>query len=220
MAAVRGRRDVAPRAGVKPTTSSSEEVRFRSGEVTLAGTFVASSDAGGAALILTGSGRLDRDSNGRGFRGRISPAIAGGDACAAIGWLAGRCPGLPLYAVGHSEGALHVAHLAAEDKVAGAVLIACPARTGGDPDVAGRADRPDASGSSEGDPQGSGTRDQRWPRHASSTRGRRCDREPRRGAVRTSGVRGPQSHPPPGPRLKGATCLSEGAPRARGARRS
>jgi len=144
-------------------TLTSEEVRFQSGDVALAGTFADAPDATAAAVILTGSGRLDRDSNGPRFRAQISPAVAqalashgvaslrydkrgvgksGGDyfeagltdnyadACAAVAWLAVRCPALPVYAAGHSEGALHVAHLAAEDKVSGAVLIACPARTG------------------------------------------------------------------------------------------
>jgi len=144
-------------------TLTSEEVRLQSGDVALAGTFADTPDATAAAVILTGSGRLDRDSNGPRFRGQISPALAetlashgvaplrydkrgvgksGGDyfdtgmtdnyadARAAVDWLAVRCPALPVYAVGHSEGALHVAHLAAEDKVAGAVLIACPARIG------------------------------------------------------------------------------------------
>ena len=140
-----------------------EEVRFQSTDVSLAGTFVDTAGAEAAALILTGSGPLDRDSNGGRFRGEISSAIAraldqhgassmrydkrgagksGGsyfdagmtenyaDACAAIGWLRVRCPDLPLYVIGHSEGALHAAHLAADNKVAGAVLIACPARRG------------------------------------------------------------------------------------------
>jgi hypothetical protein len=132
--------------------------------VTLAGTFLDTPDAGAVALILTGSGPLDRDSNARRFRGEINSAIAraldgrglasslrydkrgagrsGGDyfeagmtenyadACAALGWLATRAPDRPVYAIGHSEGAVHVAHLAADGKVAGAVLIACPARTG------------------------------------------------------------------------------------------
>jgi pimeloyl-ACP methyl ester carboxylesterase len=52
------------------------------------------------------------------------------DACAAVGWLATRAGGRPLYAVGHSEGALDVAHLAADERVAGAILIGCPARRG------------------------------------------------------------------------------------------
>lgn len=142
-----------------------EEVRFESDGVALAGTFVGPGIAGAraAALILAGSGPLDRDSNGPRFRGQISPAIvdalaargvaslrydkrgagrSGGDyfdaglnenyadACAAIGWLASRTPGWPIYAIGHSEGGLHAAHLAADDTVAGAVLIASSARSG------------------------------------------------------------------------------------------
>jgi hypothetical protein len=141
----------------------SEEVRFENDGVFLAGTFVEPSGATALALILTGSGRLDRDSNGRGFRGQISSAIgdaiascgvaslrydkrgagqSGGDyfetgfgdnfadACAAVDLLAARADGRPVYVIGHSEGAVHAAHLAADGKVAGAVLIACPARTG------------------------------------------------------------------------------------------
>jgi uncharacterized protein len=141
----------------------SEEVRFESGAVSLAGTLVEPPGARAVALVLTGSGRLDRDSNGRRFRGQISPAIAealagcgvaslrydkrgagesGGDyfeaglsdnyadACAAVDLLATRASGRPIYVVGHSEGAVHAAHLAADGKVAAAVLIACPARTG------------------------------------------------------------------------------------------
>lgn len=144
-------------------TEVAEEVRFESGGVSLAGTFVDPGDAQGMALILTGSGRLDRDSNGRFFRGRISPAIAGAlaargvaslrydkrgagqsggdffgagvsenyaDAVAAAGWLATRAAGRPIFGIGHSEGALHVARLAADGKAAGAVLIACAARRG------------------------------------------------------------------------------------------
>jgi uncharacterized protein len=141
----------------------SEEVRFESEGVLLAGTYVDPSDAKAGALILTGSGPLDRDSNGPRFRGQVNPEIAQalaihgvaslrydkrgagrsrgdyfeagvtenyGDACAAVGWLATRSPDLPIYAIGHSEGAMHGARLAADGKVAGAVLIACPARRG------------------------------------------------------------------------------------------
>jgi uncharacterized protein len=141
----------------------SEEVRFESGAVSLAGTLVEPPAARAVALVLTGSGRLDRDSNGRRFRGQISPAIAealagcgvaslrydkrgagesGGDyfeaglsdnyadACAAVDLLATRASGRPIYVVGHSEGAVHAAHLAADGNAAAAVLIACPARTG------------------------------------------------------------------------------------------
>jgi alpha-beta hydrolase superfamily lysophospholipase len=141
----------------------SEEVRFESAGVSLAGTFVDPAAARADALILSGSGRLDRDSNGPRFRGEINSAIAealaardvaslrydkrgagesGGDfyaagvsdnyadACAAVDSLATRASGRPIYAIGHSEGALHVARLASDGKVAGAVLIAGQARRG------------------------------------------------------------------------------------------
>jgi uncharacterized protein len=143
----------------------SEEVHFQSGDTALAGTLGEPSDARAAALILTGSGPLDRDSNGPHFQGQISPAIAdavadqrvaslrydkrgvggsGGnyydtgmtdnyaDASAAIDWLGARYPRIPVFAIGHSEGALHAAHLAADGKVAGAALVACAARRGED----------------------------------------------------------------------------------------
>ena len=51
-------------------------------------------------------------------------------AVAATGWLASRAAGHPVFGIGHSEGALHVAHLAADQLLAGAVLIACAARRG------------------------------------------------------------------------------------------
>src|SRR5580693_8474705 len=51
-------------------------------------------------------------------------------ARAALGWLAGRVPGVPLLAVGHSEGALYGAELAADGAVAGAVLLSAGARPG------------------------------------------------------------------------------------------
>lgn len=143
--------------------SLAEEVRFENAGVTLAGTFVDPGEARAVALILTGSGRLDRDSNSRAFRGQINSAIAEAlaahgiaslrydkrgagassgdfyaaglndnyaDAQAAVDWLARRSAGRPLYGIGHSEGALHVAHLGADGKLAGAVLIACAARRG------------------------------------------------------------------------------------------
>jgi pimeloyl-ACP methyl ester carboxylesterase len=52
------------------------------------------------------------------------------DARAALGWLAGRVPGVPLLAVGHSEGAWYAAELAADGAVAGAVLLSAGARPG------------------------------------------------------------------------------------------
>lgn len=52
------------------------------------------------------------------------------DARAALGWLAARAEGLPLLAVGHSEGAFYAAELAADQAVAGAALVAMGARPG------------------------------------------------------------------------------------------
>jgi uncharacterized protein len=50
------------------------------------------------------------------------------DARAALGWLAARTGGLPLLAIGASEGAWYAAELAADHVVAGAVLLAGGAR--------------------------------------------------------------------------------------------
>jgi uncharacterized protein len=147
-------------------TVGSEEVQiFRTNDVTLVGTFAAVAGARACALVLSGSGRVDRHSNVRGLKLGINPAIAtalasigvstfcfdkrgsgssGGDfltatmtdnyqdAAAAFGWLRTREPDLPAFAIGHSEGALHAARLAAdgEQAVNGVVLIACPARRG------------------------------------------------------------------------------------------
>lgn len=54
------------------------------------------------------------------------------DAHAALGWLAARTAGLPLLAIGHSEGTYYAARLAADGEAAGAVLLSGPARTGGE----------------------------------------------------------------------------------------
>jgi uncharacterized protein len=124
-----------------------------------------------AAVLITGSGKINRDSDARlGRRGpvvlrtgitrQVAEALAtvnvaalrydkrgvgasGGDylragltdtladARAALRWLAGRFPELPLLAVGLSEGTWHAARLAADEKtVAGTVLLGAPARTG------------------------------------------------------------------------------------------
>lgn len=52
------------------------------------------------------------------------------DVQAALRWLARRCPGLPLLAVGHSEGCYYAARLAADGQVAGAALLSGSPRTG------------------------------------------------------------------------------------------
>jgi uncharacterized protein len=143
-----------------------EEVTFYSGGCAIAGTFTETADPVAAALLITGGGRSDRNSDVRlpgGWMLRIGvdKAIAGAlaeagasvlrydkrgvgasggdylragmddrraDARAALAWLAVRAGGLPLIAVGLSEGAWYAAELAADDAVAGAVLLGGGAR--------------------------------------------------------------------------------------------
>jgi pimeloyl-ACP methyl ester carboxylesterase len=139
------------------------EVSFRSDGLVLAGTFVEASAPVAAALLLVGSGRIDRDSNAPRLRLAITDAIARAlqearisslrydkrgagasegdflrtglyencaDARSALAWLTAPADGLPLFAVGHSEGALHAAQLAAEGRVTGAVLVSMSPRRG------------------------------------------------------------------------------------------
>jgi hypothetical protein len=54
------------------------------------------------------------------------------DVRAATDWLAAKTSGLPLVAVGHSEGTYYAAQLAADGQAAGAVLLSGAARPGGD----------------------------------------------------------------------------------------
>ncbi len=147
---------------------SGEEVSFDSGGCSLAGTFTAAASPVAAALLITGSGRTDRDSNARLSGGRmlrigvdraVAEALAGAhvstlrydkrgvgasggdylrvgmaqrlaDARAGLGWLAARSAGLPLLAVGASEGTYHAARLAADGAVAGVVLLSGSVRRG------------------------------------------------------------------------------------------
>jgi pimeloyl-ACP methyl ester carboxylesterase len=139
------------------------DVSFTSDGLTLAGTYAEAPSPVAAALLLSGSGRLDRDSNAPRLRLAITDAIARAlldarvsslrydkrgagssegdfmavglrdnitDARSALAWLTGRADGLPLFVVGHSEGALHAARLAAEGPVAGAVLLSISPRRG------------------------------------------------------------------------------------------
>lgn len=143
-----------------------EEVTFCSGGCAIAGTFTEAADPVVAALLITGGGRSDRNSDarlpgGRMLRIGVDKAIAGAlaeagasalrydkrgvgasggeylragmddrraDARAALGWLAARAGGLPLLAIGLSEGAWYAAELAADGAVAGAVLLGSGAR--------------------------------------------------------------------------------------------
>lgn len=54
------------------------------------------------------------------------------DVRAARDWLAAKAAGLPLLAIGHSEGTYYAAQLAADGQAAGIVLLSGPARPGGD----------------------------------------------------------------------------------------
>jgi pimeloyl-ACP methyl ester carboxylesterase len=149
---------------------SSREVTFDSGGCVIAGTYAAATNPVAAALLITGSGKTDRDSDVHlplhqmlrgGITRQISDALAaagvstlrydkrgvgasGGaylaagmdqrmtDAGAALGWLATAAAGLPLLAVGHSEGTYYAARLAADGRLAGAVLLSGSVRRGED----------------------------------------------------------------------------------------
>lgn len=148
------------------------DVRFDSDGYPIAGTFtpVPAPAPVAAALVITGSGKLNRDSDAMlrdtgmpllrtGVTRQVAAALnavgvltlrydkrgvgaSGGDylragmatnfadARAGLDWLAGHAAGLPVLAVGLSEGAYHAARLAAQQKVAGTVLLGAPARTG------------------------------------------------------------------------------------------
>ena len=143
--------------------AGSVDVRFSSDGCTLAGTYTEAAAPIAAALVLAGSGRVNRDSDARLMRTGVTRAVAEAlaaahvsslrydkrgigasegdyyragmadvltDAHAAFGWLAGRAPGLPLLVVGHSEGAIHAAEMAADPDVAAVVLLSMPAQPG------------------------------------------------------------------------------------------
>ncbi len=145
-------------------------VAFRSAGITIAGTVLlppADQPVLAAAVVITGSGPLDRDGSDRHAPIDVSRQLAdhltrtgvatlrfdkrgvaasGGDfltaglwdnvddARAAVESLAAQpeCHGVPLVAIGHSEGAMIVAALAAEPEsiIDGAVLLAGPTKSG------------------------------------------------------------------------------------------
>ncbi len=140
-----------------------EEIHFASAGITLAGTFAPVPEPVAAALLITGSGKLNRDSDARAIKTRVTKQLAEGLAAAqvstlrydkpgigasggsylhagmadnraaahaAAAWLSERAAGLPVFAVGHSEGTYYAAQLAADGVVAGAVLLGAPARSG------------------------------------------------------------------------------------------
>jgi pimeloyl-ACP methyl ester carboxylesterase len=147
-----------------------QDVRFDSDGCALAGTYLEAEYPTAAALLITGSGKTDRDSDaalvlGMKLRIGVTRSIAesladagvsslrydkrgvgasGGDfyrtgmterltdARAALEWLRDRAGGVPLIAIGHSEGTFYAAQLAADGAVAGAVLLSGPVHTGGE----------------------------------------------------------------------------------------
>jgi uncharacterized protein len=149
---------------------TTEDVTFDSGGCALAGTYVEAEHPTAAALLITGSGKTDRDSDaalplGLTLRIGVSSFVAdamqaagvsslrydkrgvgksGGDcyrtgmtqrladARAALDWLRHRSGGLPLIAIGHSEGTFYAARLAADGALAGAILLSGPTHTGGE----------------------------------------------------------------------------------------
>lgn len=149
---------------------SSREVTFDSGGCVIAGTYAEAPNPVAAALLITGSGKTDRDSDVHlplhqmlrgGITRQISDALvaagvsalrydkrgvgaSGGDyltagmdqrmtdAGAALGWLAATAAGLPLLAVGHSEGTYYAARLAADGQLVGAVLLSGSVKRGED----------------------------------------------------------------------------------------
>jgi alpha-beta hydrolase superfamily lysophospholipase len=153
-----------------PGTPDERVIRFASGDTMLGGTLVTpglGEPVRGAAVVLTGSGALDRDGSQQRAPLDVSRQLAaslaatgvatlrydkrgigtsGGDylatgfhdnvddARAALQTLASRADtaNVPRFVIGHSEGAMIAAVLAAEsdNHLAGAVLLAMPAKTG------------------------------------------------------------------------------------------
>ncbi|MBO0837156.1 MAG: alpha/beta hydrolase [Actinobacteria bacterium] len=146
------------------------DVRIDAAGCVLAGTYAEVPDPVAAALLITGSGQTDHNSDarlpgGRKLRAGITQAVAealdaarvctlrfdkrgvgasGGDylkagmdqraadARAARDWLAAKTEGLPLLAIGHSEGTYYAGQLAADGQAAGAVLLSGSIRPGGE----------------------------------------------------------------------------------------
>ncbi|MCW2135189.1 alpha/beta hydrolase [Arthrobacter sp. VKM Ac-2550] len=144
-----------------------EDACFQSDGLTLAGTWTlpAAGPVKGLALLLPGSGEVDRNSDHRrmplgvtrdlaealalegiasfGYDKRGVGASEGSflaagfqhnydDAAAALEMVARRSPELPVFVVGHSEGAFHATALAAHERerVAGVVLLSASAHSG------------------------------------------------------------------------------------------
>ncbi|MGH3300923.1 MAG: alpha/beta hydrolase [Streptosporangiaceae bacterium] len=113
-------------------TDRNSDVRLPGGQKLRGGITRAIADALGPAGVST----LRFDKRGVGASGGdyLSTGMAQryADVCQAREWLAGKTAGLPLLAVGHSEGTYYAAQLAADGQAAGIVLLSGAARTGAD----------------------------------------------------------------------------------------
>jgi uncharacterized protein len=113
-------------------TDRNSDVRLPAGQK-LRGAITA---AVAAALGPAGVSTLLFDKRGVGASGGdyLSAGMAqrAADVQAARAWLAAKAAGLPLLAIGHSEGTYYAAQLAADGQAAGIVLLSGPARTGAD----------------------------------------------------------------------------------------
>jgi uncharacterized protein len=146
------------------TEPTDQSVTFSSGHVTLAGTLLTPAHTVGAALLIPGSGEVDRDSDHKKLPLSVTRHLADAlaergiaslrydkrgvgassgsfletgfhdntdDAEAALAELARLVPDVPLFVIGHSEGAMHATVLAARHpELAGAVMLAAPGTTG------------------------------------------------------------------------------------------
>ena len=112
---------------------------------------IAGARAGARVCALRYDKRGVGASGGEYLRAGMDNRRAG--ARAALGWLTARAGGLPLLAIGHSEGAWYAAELAADHAVAGAVLLTGGAARRGDPVLADRDGRRPAAPYSQDDPE-------------------------------------------------------------------
>lgn len=142
------------------------ELKFTSNAITLVGSFMAAEDEKAIALIITGSGRVNRDSNHERIKLNVSNSLALSlskqnissfrydkrgigessgdywsatlsdnidDAHAAVSALRQKNPDKKIFIIGHSEGALIAANVAAtRNDLSGIVLLAGSIKKGRD----------------------------------------------------------------------------------------
>jgi hypothetical protein len=113
-------------------TDRNSDVRLPAGQKLRGAITLAIAEALGTVRVST----LRFDKRGVGASGGdyLSTGMAqrSADVRAARDWLAAKTSGLPLLAIGHSEGTYYAAQLAADGQAAGMVLLSGAARTGAD----------------------------------------------------------------------------------------